>query len=100
MNRFDFTARCALCEMANGRLSSEELLSECLRQVDDREGEVGAWAYLDRTQIIEQLCDPKPLRLPGKAAWILSVGLVQLSQKSSYPDLRRGCFVSQDDNAL
>ncbi len=75
MKQFDLTARTALYEMADGRLSSEELLSECLRQVDDREGEIGAWAYLDRTQVIEQARQADARRRNGASSLLALNGI-------------------------
>ncbi|MBT8360554.1 MAG: amidase [Desulfobacterales bacterium] len=54
MKRVEFTAREALNEIVHGRLSSEELISDCLRQVDKLEEEIGAWAFIDRTKVIDQ----------------------------------------------
>lgn len=54
MKALELTARGAVDEMAAGRLSSKELLDACLAQVDAREGEVGAWTFLDYKQVREQ----------------------------------------------
>ena len=54
MKVHELTAAGAAEEMAHDRLSAEELAASCLEQIDAREGEVGAWAFLDRKQVIEQ----------------------------------------------
>jgi len=50
----ELTAEHAIKKMAEGRLSSEKLLSNCLGQVDARESEVRAWTFLDQKHALEQ----------------------------------------------
>lgn len=44
----------ALAAMSRGSLTSETLVAACLERVEQRDGDVRAWAYLDREQALAQ----------------------------------------------
>ncbi|WP_213991760.1 amidase [Sodalis sp. dw_96] len=44
----------ALNAMSHGTLTSEALVSACLERIERRDGDVRAWAYLDREQALAQ----------------------------------------------
>lgn len=61
-NRLSATDAAALIE--RGELKSEDLVAACLARIEERETQVGAWAYVDRTQALAQarVRDREPAR--------------------------------------
>ena len=52
--------------MREGLLSCEELVGACLAEIEAREPEVGAWAFLDRDYAMAQARDADELRRSGR----------------------------------
>ena len=89
MEQDDLTALSTLKEMAAGRLSSEELLSCFLEQVDKRESEVGAWTFLDRAGVIEQARQADVRRKRGEISGVslngIPVGIKDIFDTNDMP---------------
>ena len=64
INRLDLVA--AAKGIATGEFTSEELVTACLERIHAREGQVGAWAYLDPEQVLAQakVCDEQRAETP------------------------------------
>ncbi|SVD12752.1 uncharacterized protein METZ01_LOCUS365606, partial [marine metagenome] len=52
--------------IADGRVSSEELVRDCIARIREREETVGAWIHQDEDQVLEQACtcDAGPVQGP------------------------------------
>ena len=46
---YELTATEAVVKLAEGSITSEALVRSCLERIEDREADVGAWTYLDRS---------------------------------------------------
>src|SRR5262245_6688220 len=57
----------AAADLREGRISSVELVSDCLKRIDDVDAEVQAWAYLDRDHALRQAEALDLQRREGKA---------------------------------
>lgn len=57
----------AALEIAEGRLSSAEMVASCLQAIDARENEIGAFAFLDRAHALRQAEAADHHRRSGKA---------------------------------
>ena len=44
----------AVAQMRSGKITSEALVRACLARIEEREGTVGAWEYLNPAQAIAQ----------------------------------------------
>lgn len=44
----------AAAGIRDGRLSSAELVADCLKRIDETDGDIGAWAFLDRDHAMRQ----------------------------------------------
>ena len=64
INRLDLVA--AAKGIATGEFTSEELVTACLERIHAREGQVGAWAFLDPEQALAQakVCDEQRVETP------------------------------------
>ncbi len=49
-----------------GRLSSEKLVTACLNRIDETDGQLKAWAYVDREQALARARELDDLRFRGK----------------------------------
>ncbi len=60
------SATAAAARIGRGEITSEDLVRDCLARIEAREGEVGAWQYLDPDGAIKQArrCDTTPARSP------------------------------------
>jgi Asp-tRNA(Asn)/Glu-tRNA(Gln) amidotransferase A subunit family amidase len=61
------TAAGALALLADGRMSSEQLVSGCLARIRADEPRVGAWAFLDESRALEQARSADEQRKEGKS---------------------------------
>ena len=52
--------------IADGRLSSVELVGDCLKRIDEVDGEIEAWAFLDRAYAMQQAQAADDHRKQGK----------------------------------
>ncbi len=57
----------AASEIRDGRISSDELVRDCLARIDAVEGKVQAWAHLDRDHALRQAAAADEHRRAGKA---------------------------------
>jgi Asp-tRNA(Asn)/Glu-tRNA(Gln) amidotransferase A subunit family amidase len=62
----ELTATEASEAIANGKITSQDLVEACLTRIQEREAEVGAWIYLDAESARSQAraCDHGPVRGP------------------------------------
>lgn len=56
----------AAAAIRDGRLSSAELVDDCLRRIDETDGDIGAWAFLDRDYAMQQARAADDHRARGK----------------------------------
>lgn len=75
MKLHELTAQSAINEMSKRTLSSEELLSACLAQIDAREGEVGAWTFLDKKLALDQARQADRRRENGEKSGLVLNGI-------------------------
>ncbi len=63
-NLNELSASEAAQQIADGKITSEQLVRACIERIDAREREVGAWAYFNEAQAIERAraCDRNPPR--------------------------------------
>ena len=57
----------AAADIREGRVTSSELVSACLQRIDEADGQVQAWAFLDRDHALRQANAADDLRKEGKA---------------------------------
>ena len=57
----------AAADIREGRVTSVELVSACLQRIDEVDGQVQAWAFLDRDHALRQANAADDLRKEGKA---------------------------------
>ncbi|WP_025035928.1 amidase [Bradyrhizobium sp. DOA9] len=57
----------AVAGIRDGRLSSVELVGDCLRRIDEVDGDIQAWAFLDRDHAMRQAEAADDHRKQGKA---------------------------------
>lgn len=50
----------------DGRLSSAELVADCLKRIDETDGDIGAWTFLDRDHAMQQATAADEHRAHGK----------------------------------
>jgi Asp-tRNA(Asn)/Glu-tRNA(Gln) amidotransferase A subunit family amidase len=67
MSLCSLTLAQAAADIREGRIASLELVSDCLRRVDEVDGQVGAWAFLDREHALAQARAADDERKQGKA---------------------------------
>ncbi|MGE3906965.1 MAG: amidase [Reyranellaceae bacterium] len=84
----DLSLAQAALEIAEGRLSSAELVDSCLRAIDAREDEVGAFAFLDREHALRQAEAADAHRRAGKtlgALHGLPIGIKDIFDTADMP---------------
>jgi Asp-tRNA(Asn)/Glu-tRNA(Gln) amidotransferase A subunit family amidase len=57
----------AASHIREGRISSKELVRDCLARIDDVDGHIGAWAFLDRKLALDQAEAADMHRMKGNA---------------------------------
>ena len=57
----------AAAGIRDGRFTAAELVSDCLKRIDEVDGDIGAWAYLDRDYALRQAEAADLHRKEGKA---------------------------------
>ncbi|MGH9668689.1 MAG: amidase family protein, partial [Terriglobales bacterium] len=57
----------AAADIREGRMTSAELVADCLKRVEEVESEVQAWAFLDRDHAMQQAKAADLYRKQGKA---------------------------------
>jgi Asp-tRNA(Asn)/Glu-tRNA(Gln) amidotransferase A subunit family amidase len=57
----------AAADIREGRMKSAELVSDCLARIDEVDGDIGAWAFLDRAHAMAQAEAADDHRSRGKA---------------------------------
>jgi Asp-tRNA(Asn)/Glu-tRNA(Gln) amidotransferase A subunit family amidase len=67
MSLCSLTLADAADEIREGRISSTELVADCLKRIDEVEDKVQAWAYLDREHAMRQAVAADDHRKAGKA---------------------------------
>jgi len=88
---YSLTATEAVAEVASGRLSSVDLVKSCLVRIDQTDGAIKAWAYLDGEAALDQaaMCDRQ--RKAGLATGPLHgvpVGLKDIIDTADMPTQR------------
>jgi Asp-tRNA(Asn)/Glu-tRNA(Gln) amidotransferase A subunit family amidase len=78
----------AASDIREGRMKSAELVADCLKRIDEVDGEIGAWAFLDREHAMRQAeaCDDHRSR--GRATGPLHgvpVGIKDIYDTSDQP---------------
>ena len=103
MDKFDPASSCLLRAraarelIAQGALSSRELVESCLRRIDELEPTIGAWAHLDRERALQQASAADEFRrsgLPTGALHGLPVGIKDIIDTADYPT-ERGTVLHQ-----
>ena len=88
--------------IADGVLTSEELVSACLARIDELEPTIGAWAHLDRDIAMQQARAADEFRktgLPTGALHGLPVGIKDIIDTADYPT-ERGTVLHQGRQPL
>jgi Asp-tRNA(Asn)/Glu-tRNA(Gln) amidotransferase A subunit family amidase len=67
MSLCDLSLAQAAAEIREGRISSAELVGDCLERIDAREAEVQAWAFIDREHAMAQALALDSHRKHGRA---------------------------------
>jgi Asp-tRNA(Asn)/Glu-tRNA(Gln) amidotransferase A subunit family amidase len=79
--------------IAEGTLTSEKLVTECLKVIDETDGNIGAWAFLDRDYALTQAKSMDDIRRHGRPLGALHgipVGLKDIIDTKDLPT-ERGC---------
>ena len=85
------TATEAVEAIASGRLSSVDLVKSCLARIEDTDGAIGAWAYLDGDAALKQAEECDRIRKAGLATGSLHgvpVGLKDIVDTRDMPTER------------
>ncbi len=72
----------------DGRIKSVELVTDCLKRIDEVDGAVKAWAHLDRTHILKQAEAADSTRAAGRETGPLHgvpVGVKDIFDTGDYP---------------
>lgn len=88
---YSLTATEALAAQAAGRLSSVELVKSCLARIEETDGAIKAWAYLDREGALAQAAECDRIRKAGLALGLLHgipVGLKDIIDTADMPTER------------
>ena len=94
----ELSARQALGEMKEGLLSSEELVTACLEQIDQTDGTIRAWIEIDRERALAEARQSDAIRRSGRPVGALHgipVGLKDIIDTRDLPT-RCGTPVLQD----
>jgi Asp-tRNA(Asn)/Glu-tRNA(Gln) amidotransferase A subunit family amidase len=78
----------AAAHIRDGRISSAELVRDCLARIDAVDGEVQAWAFLDRDYAMRQAADADLHRMKGQPLGPLHgvpVGIKDIFDTGDYP---------------
>jgi Asp-tRNA(Asn)/Glu-tRNA(Gln) amidotransferase A subunit family amidase len=78
----------AAADIRDGRISSAELVEDCLRRIDEVEPRVQAWAFLDREHALSQAREADDRRKQGKAIGPLHgvpIGIKDIFDTGDYP---------------
>jgi Asp-tRNA(Asn)/Glu-tRNA(Gln) amidotransferase A subunit family amidase len=78
----------AAAGIREGRLSSTELVGDCLKRIDEVDRDIGAWAFLDREYAMQQAQAADDHRKQGKATGLLHgvpVGIKDIFDTSDMP---------------
>jgi Asp-tRNA(Asn)/Glu-tRNA(Gln) amidotransferase A subunit family amidase len=67
MSLCSLTLTVVAADIREGRMSSSELVSACLQRIDEVDGQVQAWAFLDREHALRQAKAADDHRKEGKA---------------------------------
>lgn len=88
---YTLTATEAVREIASGRLSSVDLVTSCLARIDETDGAIHAWAYLDRDGALAQAAECDRIRKAGLGTGPLHgipVGLKDIIDTADMPTQR------------
>lgn len=88
MDLADLDATELVRRIQNGELTSLELIEACIKRIDAREEEIGAWAYLDRDHARRQaeLCDKlRASGVPTGPLHGIPVGVKDIFDTDDYP---------------
>jgi Asp-tRNA(Asn)/Glu-tRNA(Gln) amidotransferase A subunit family amidase len=88
MSLFALSLAAAAAEIRDGRISSAELVEDCLKRIDEIDGDVQAWAFLDRDHALRQAEALDEHRRHGRALGPLHgvpVGIKDIFDTSDYP---------------
>ena len=88
---YTLTATEAVDAIASGRLTSVDLVKSCLAQIDQTDGAIGAWAYLDPAAALAQAAECDRIRKAGLALGPLHgvpVGLKDIIDTADMPTQR------------
>jgi len=88
MEPFELSAAQAALAIRNGELSSEELVQLCLKRIDELEGTIGAWHYLDHDLSLQQARNADLSRQAGEPTGALHgvpVGVKDIFDTSDMP---------------
>jgi Asp-tRNA(Asn)/Glu-tRNA(Gln) amidotransferase A subunit family amidase len=78
----------AAAAIREGRVASAELVGDCLERIDEVDGDIGAWAFLDRAHALRQAETADEHRRLGKAVGPLHgvpVGIKDIFDTSDMP---------------
>ena len=88
---YTLTATEAVDAIASGRITSVDLVKSCLAQIDQTDGVIGAWAYLDADAALAQAAECDRIRKAGFATGALHgvpVGLKDIIDTVDMPTQR------------
>jgi Asp-tRNA(Asn)/Glu-tRNA(Gln) amidotransferase A subunit family amidase len=88
MSLHSLTLTQAAADIREGRIASVELVSDCLRRIDEVDGQVEAWAFLDRQHALAQAKAADDHRKQGKATGPLHgvpIGIKDIFDTSDMP---------------
>ncbi|HYI27497.1 MAG TPA: amidase family protein, partial [Bradyrhizobium sp.] len=88
MSLFALSLAEAAADIRDGRISSTELVEDCLKRIDAIDGDVQAWAFLDRDHALSQAQALDEHRRHGRALGPLHgvpVGIKDIFDTSDYP---------------
>ena len=91
MSANDLTASEAAAEIAAGRLTSSELVGACLNKIDETDGQIGAWAHLNREAAMVRAAECDTIRQSGRPMGPLHgvpVGLKDIIDTKTLPTER------------
>lgn len=90
-NAYSLTATEAIAEIASGRLSSVDLVESCLARIQETDGAIQAWAFLDSDAALAQAAECDRIRKAGMAVGLLHgipVGLKDIIDTAKMPTER------------
>lgn len=91
MKLFELTATQAADQIKAGRISSVELVTACIDRIESTDGQLKAWAYVNREQALAQAAELDAIRKAGRPLGMLHgvpVGLKDIIDTKDMPTQR------------